>query len=604
MPAACFLFCLLCGTLATLWSYMYGLSDHFEQLPLIFRAADPDYLSSDFFVNAGSTFGPRFYYARTMAWFGRVIPLPTLFLVLTLCVNAVNCLLSFRLARFLFGSSDRAGIVAAILVMSMRMPPMGWAQTVWATCMLPSVLVMPLVLYAVDACLRDRPIHVGVATGLASTIHPLFGLETGATLLLCLGLYRLLIKRERGIRPYWGLVMGGVAMLGLGLITLVPWVLAQAGRRIPAREFVQLVAHLRHPHHYLPSHVFKRTNSFRAMVFFGTAALAWAICRWKTGRWSPAIVLIPIVVCVTLVLCIGGYLFVEVWPSRLWTTAQTLRTLFVVQWLGVLLVAGGLSTFLSTSDTRPLGIVCLISVLNVCALFCVFVAAVFWMNRRRALPAIRWKGVILSIVWAVVWGCCWFRWGVARDYPLFILLSTAGMLLFAGHRRRCFGMSGLLAGLLALKMTMFPVAGVTDAGAYRWFSPRVTYAACRSAAADMARVVRRETPEDAVLLTPPGFGIVRALGRRAIVVDFKCFPFQDQAMCEWRDRMFACYGPTTEKGMSALRAFEQGYRSISDAKLRSLAQRYGASFAVLYRETATAMPVHHRNDAYTLVRLR
>ena len=62
--------------------YGYGVSDQAEQLPLIFRAMDSGYLANDFFVNAASEFGPRFYYVHTMAFIGTYVPLPAAFFII------------------------------------------------------------------------------------------------------------------------------------------------------------------------------------------------------------------------------------------------------------------------------------------------------------------------------------------------------------------------------------------------------------------------------------------------------------------------------------------------------------------------------------------
>jgi hypothetical protein len=116
--------------------------------------------------------------------------------------------------------------------------------------------------------------------------------------------------------------------------------------------------------------------------------------------------------------------------------------------------------------------------------------------------------------------------------------------------------------------------------------------------------VRNETPKDAVFLTPPDLGEFRLVTNRAIVVDFKAFPFQDQAMREWRTRLFTLYGGEPRaKGRFAPAEMLEIYRTIDDTTILSLAETYGFEYALLLSETETSLPVVLETDVYLLVEL-
>ena len=99
--------------------------------------------------------------------------------------------------------------------------------------------------------------------------------------------------------------------------------------------------------------------------------------------------------------------------------------------------------------------------------------------------------------------------------------------------------------------------------------------------------IRNHTSEDVTLITPPDRGEIRLIADRSIVVDFKAFPFTDQGMLEWRDRLFDLYGKPLSEGFQAARDFDKLYHQISDSELLEIAKTYGACYAILYSNTET-----------------
>jgi hypothetical protein len=121
--------------------------------------------------------------------------------------------------------------------------------------------------------------------------------------------------------------------------------------------------------------------------------------------------------------------------------------------------------------------------------------------------------------------------------------------------------------------------------------------------AETAWSVAEVTPVNALLVAPPEFGLLRIIGGRALVIDFKSIPFQDFAMKEWRQRMRNVYGDVSGGGFKAVKKLDKAYRAITDKKLLDLARLYGATHAVLYRETKTTLPEMYTNDEYRVVKL-
>jgi hypothetical protein len=135
------------------------------------------------------------------------------------------------------------------------------------------------------------------------------------------------------------------------------------------------------------------------------------------------------------------------------------------------------------------------------------------------------------------------------------------------------------------------------------FAPFLTLADSEGDDIDVARWANRNVDPDAVFLAPASHGAFRIHARRALVVDWKALPFEDLSMREWRERILVCYGEIASTGFDGEREMDANYRAITDAKLGAIRERYGARFAVLFRETPTGFPVLYANGTYQVVAL-
>jgi hypothetical protein len=115
---------------------------------------------------------------------------------------------------------------------------------------------------------------------------------------------------------------------------------------------------------------------------------------------------------------------------------------------------------------------------------------------------------------------------------------------------------------------------------------------------------RTQTPQDAVFLTPPNYGLFRLAAQRAIVVDWKSMPFQDEGMLEWWRRMNDCYANVEGmKRKESLLLMERSYAAISTEKLLDLGRRYGAEYAIVDNDDPVSLKVLATNGRYELIRL-
>jgi hypothetical protein len=224
--------------------------------------------------------------------------------------------------------------------------------------------------------------------------------------------------------------------------------------------------------------------------------------------------------------------------------------------------------------------------------------------QRRARPAVlRWVAAAVGVAGAfVIFRQC----GFSRA-ELVMLVASGVMAACLLWLRRAFvrvaavAVIGvmLVGAIFVNRQRRLPVLGALLEGS----QPGFTLADLQAAEAGVARFAAMATPEGAVFVVPPLAQAFRLLAGRAVVVDYKNFPFSDSAMVEWRDRLRFCYGRFAGWGFGAAAAMDRNYHEIPDYALAELAQRYGADYAVLYPDTPTSFAELYADARFKLVRI-
>ncbi|HUS80964.1 MAG TPA: DUF6798 domain-containing protein, partial [Armatimonadota bacterium] len=550
-------FALVLGTLAALLEgYHFGGGDQIEQLPLILRALDPSFAPGDFYINASQGFSPRTYYVQLVAALARVLPLPAVSVLLAILGNAAVTLVTWLAARDLLRTSAGGAALACVLVMAARGIAPGGSGELHYAAVVPATPAKPLLLLSLWAALRLRPVASAALALAATVLHPLLGIVAGLIALASTGL-NLALGIGRGERsddrfPWRALAV--TALAGVGLVG-VAWGLwfRHYHASLPASEFVDTMARVRFPHHRLPS-AFPRSALAATVAFLLALVISW---RWqradpRSDRGAADRLLIP--VALTVLLMIGGWVFVEVIPTRLFTTAQAFRFVFIPKWLGLMLFAAtiarlwrerprlwwpGAAVMFTASGTAQ-GIIMLWGH--------VVEAARGSAERRRQVGVAAVAGAgLLGALLLQAW---------RHDVTELCALGLFGLLAFAVVRGRSLlvklgvpvaALAVTVALLMTGALTSLPVIGPAASTARPTLTLEQTWAEIAAPCA----FARAATPPDAIFLTPPDLGGFRLLARRAIVVDFKAFPFSDEAIVQWRQRMADCYGPVSAGGFPA-----------------------------------------------------
>ena len=504
----------------------FGRENQIAEFPILYRVMDSNYLPNDFYTNRASEFGPRYLYAKFTAFIANEDSLPLIAFLLTLLINAAVVLITFFFARDIFRGSILAGLLAALLVMTVKTFALGYWPHIYVRQLLSGSLAVPFIFASFWAAIRRRPYLLAFCAGIALLIHPTFGAECGVLAFLLLYV-RVILNKKTPLQP--GILKLAGAVVIFLIFVALPLLPYLALDHIDTRQFMAIETFLRHPHHSVPS-FFRGGDYAAAVIFLLAAGLAW----FMSNRQE---VTFPFITIVILFFCICGYIFVEIIPLRLMAFARPFRLLFIVKWLGLIMIAGAMARFLREKGNRALTLI------------------------HKIKP-----GFVYAVVIVVV--------------GMMILLS---IIYYTP-------LNNILPG-----KTVAAIKGIM---------PELRYADLRTLEVEAARFARGNTPEDAIFLTPPVFGKFRLVARRALVVDWRSFPFQDRAMVEWRQRIFDCYGVPGFVGHYAREELNGNYKKIRDSVILELRKKYGFAYAVLYQETPTKFPVIYENRKYKILHLR
>lgn len=575
------LFILLVAVFATLVKYELGESDQLPQIPLIIKEIQADFLSNDAFITANQTFGPRFYYSKFMAFGSQIFSLPVWFLMLSLICCYFTAYFTALSAR-LIANSESVGILAAIFVIALPTPTLAESTfTNYEHLMSPTALVFPILIAAFYYFLkRQRLIFPLLLAGIASLFQVLYGLT--ASLLILFAYFGTHFKV--GWKDF-NFIKTIIALLILGVFAaanLYPYFTNTVSSTLTTQQFVEIVAYFRNPHHYVPSY-FPLIAWVLSLLFFGSAS--WAFYHfYKKDSTSPIHFQVILMAFAILASFLMGYVFVEIFPHRLVTTAQTFRYVALLKWFSILYLAA-------------------------------YLAQINWKLFAAAHPV---SLAVLTI----------FNQNIQRfSLPIFVILTVASLalirieediqvlrflflilifLLYANWNKQ---LTIWILGIATLGLAVSPFISQTFlpsninqqlAKVY----PKYNYAyQSNDNLLELSNYIKNKTPQDAIFITPPDLSQLRFSAHRAIVVDFKSFPYQDEFMLDWRERIEFCYGTTDKQGFEAKEDLKEKFQAVSLPHLKNIKTKYQASYAVVDSKNPITQQIIFENDDYKLIRI-
>jgi hypothetical protein len=602
---------IMVGASILLNGYSFGVSDHDEQLPQVRRMADSSYLARDWFVNnitAGG--GVRNHFSWFMAWLGQYLSEAESFwlvYVFTFILMGLgiyvwawqhrrshaHALLVLFLAIFSYwGSLGSSRLMVTQLIMAF----IAWAMLIWAL-----VLVE-----------RNRWILAAVLLSGCVLIHPLLGLQ-GFALYFTWGLLR---RKQLKARRWLGGVVVFVVLLALGASNAI---LRQVGTKVASdAQIVEIMAYMRSPWHYVPS-----TWSPEVFLqFFSLVAVVGLLVTWKWSGTSDAVPLLSLVGLVALG-CLVGAFFTEVFPVAIIAKLQPFRMTILFQLLIALVLGGYCLTAWKKGGYSGRIISFAIIFILISASFLRRADPVFWVlllvvihrlqvqffpNQRLSSVGALVAAVLVGWVGVIVW-----RSEDLRVFMAFgvLVVGMLGASLLDNEPKgssRKYGMAAISVLVAVALIVWGHQLAFGDSMLPRQVRPlfgrlqgTMQY---RNELDDIALWASEHTPADALFVVPPAYKAFRVKADRAIVVDFKSFAFDDEAMLEWLARLKGVVGrDELSLGNDWERELTEAYDTQPRESLLKAAESYGADFVVVPGDWTLPLELVYANDGYAVFRV-
>ncbi|MBI3694971.1 MAG: hypothetical protein HY238_09055, partial [Acidobacteria bacterium] len=450
---------------------------------------------------------------------------------------------------------------------------------------LPHFAAVPFCLLAFDLVLTNRLLPAALAAATATWIH----IQLGALTMLVLGLGLLLEWRSVGWRR---ILSTGGAYLALVAPTLVAqwriYVINPAS--LSNREFLNLHAILRQPHHLIPS----SWSGADYVRFFLLLAIAVLAVSWRVPSHRTVVTWCAII----LALCVVGTVFVEWIPVRLIVKLQLFRLTIFVKFFAVVFVTRFIFDTLDEGST--LQKLCALAILAIQNFAAVALAVALILALRRKERWFLGLGVFaagavtgLVMVAATSAGIPRLRALAVAPSGVWIGVVTVAALAVLFWRAQRLLPAALLALVLAVRIaTGLPYFGYDHPIVDDW------YRFCRQ--------VRAQTPRDALFITPPYREGFATFAERAEIADFKCTPSIERDLVEWKRRLDDLAGaPVRCSGWpNCGDVLAAGYRRLREHEFLALARQYGAQYVVAdHGGQPLAFPEVLRLGAFVLYRV-
>lgn len=539
---------MICRRVIFRYEIIKPMSDQVSHIPLVLHLLDPSVLATDWYVERMSEFTVRTIYAFFLGGLSKILGVDAGLLLVHLMAYAATVYATWHLAVRTLDGGTLAGLLAIAVVVLVAGPNFDQnSLAIMSDGARPKDLAKALTCLAIAFAFRRQARAVLMCLCAAAAIQLAYPLWMGLAILAAWAATAFAQKRQIAATIAVGLAAT------IGAVFTVPAIAAIAAISIgpPDESLVRIVAAIRNPHHFFidgweTSDIVRAVALVTAtLVLIGTSGLR----RDTDGyRWFRriAICLCVAVVCYALI----GLALVTAFPSKVGLALQGFRYGYVVFWL-----------FLALLSVRVASVI-----------------AFAW----RRFPT-RVRNATESAAKRV-------------DRP-----ATAAMAIVLA--------AGFLFAPLSSNRAAHAVYGATryvpSLAHYREVGRFDRKGRLRQSIAELIEMssrVKQSVPRNGVVLAPPGFGILRVLSERSLVIGFKSWPFGHAE--EWLARMEAVYGAVEgPRGFDWMHVLDLNYRAYGCDDIRRIAERFKATHAVVYHgpETARCDGIIGRTGGFTLL---
>lgn len=570
-----------------------GKSDTNEFTPILYKMLDSSYLANDWFVSINAdTVGIRSYFIGLLWLTLQTIPHAGIVYFLWYFVTlAILAIAVYLISNHLF-RDEKSAVFTSFLVL------VGATFQLGGNLMVHSYLAsfglsFALIILSLYFLLTERPFLFALVAGLATLVHFLwggigFGVLWAASLLTN-------VKDKSHIKKH--VVTAFVYLPFFLLITPILFGQANAATHLSGEQVAEMLGYIRAPHHYLPF-TWSPLQYIEFFLFLSIAVMAFLKTPLEKSRKLFFSLLAGIIL-----LAFGIYTFAsEIVPLGLIIKMHFFRLAPLLCLCGYLFIGNYLFNSIQDSASYDklkalafMGLtVSLFSNHLILIAWPFFMASFFYGHRIRFTRAMPYVMVVvaLGVIGALAFNSTIGSVLAGKSdritlflFKVMLFIPLSLYLLVDDKRTR-----KLFFALLGLSALVFVVA-----------QPHFLYYSYAPETTALYDFIKKSTPADAIFLVPPSEGSFRLGAERAIVVDFKAFPFEEKHMTEWVQRIQAVSNnPPLDKTKTYSDLVEQGYSSLTDRDVRALQEKYHFSYVLFRGDKSLDFPKIYSNEAYTL----
>jgi hypothetical protein len=520
--------------------YIFPIGGNFPEVPPIQFMLNPELYKNDYYVQEMVKFNPRYYYyyiIYLLANLGTSIPLAH-FIYQFLAFG------SFILACYaiikIYTNSKLPAAAMAFLCIAASFTDIG-NTLIFSTKSVPSTFAMGFAIWGIYFSLRQKWLTGYLFFGLGCLLQFLVGLLPGLMML------PVLVIQSVKQRNFKTLILAIALLAAMASIVYVPMLLTgtTSTRTIDNAEFVYIHAKVRNPHHILPSN-WDLGNWFNFICFIigGLLCIKNSDLLRKEDKVN-----FYVIVGTSIFALFLNYIFVEVYPLAFIAKLQLARTVPFAQL--IIFIAVSLTVDILYSEKKSAISLLLLVVLTLPFRGIIFLGLSVWQTKKYVFPKrynillgiLAVGTVIFSLIYPVT-----DSWEIMGDRIISIpvLFSILAFPFILQETSLATSIKQTLTHTLALITTatlVLGVAGILPKPVLNVFQTRININAVSSD--DLSRLAMRFSQissRDSLVLIPPSVTSFQFFSARAIVVNFKNFPFTEKGIKEWQNRMEAVLG--------------------------------------------------------------
>jgi len=575
LTSAIYIFVVVASLLT--YGYQFPSENNYIEFPPILSLLKPELYKNDFYVQEMIKFNPRYYYNH-LIYFSIKLGLNTsasYFLYYSLAFS------SFVLGLYTlgqrFGQSKLSSAVLVFLSLCAANGTIGFVD-LFRPEPIPAIFAMGFSIWGIYFCLCQRWILGYLFFGFACLLQFLVGVLPGG---LMASLLILEAKKNNNfsilVLPF--LLLGTMASLVYVLMMLTE---NSSTGTLTNADFVYIYGKIRHPHHLILS-----TFGLRTWLNFILFMVGGLLCLQSADSLrSEDKTKLSLVIATSAFALLLGYIFVELYPLAFVAKLQLSRTTPFAQ----LMVLIAISVLLDEHYRRgniALSLLLLIIPVSNDGGIVLFVLAgsLCILKATHHLQILRSRFVTLAMVvillvllinHSVPESGVIIANDVSEQFILLLILASPFLVektLQAAPKSKM-----IIIYTVAFCSCLVLFLGLLNALPEKFsnvFHKRVaTYQISTDEVTTLALRFKELSSKDALILVPPSIDQFRFYSERAVVFDFRSFPYTEQGIQEWTTRLQAILGSVN----ASITNSDLLFRNRSSSDLVDVAHRFEANY--------------------------